>query len=113
MAYEPVPAYVVLDPEVDEGGRVVRIGGELDLACRDSVEPAVLDAISEGGPVIIDLTDLTFCDSSGIAVLLTAREKAQAADVTLTIRHVRSSLRRVFVLTGVDEVIDIRDEVPD
>jgi anti-sigma B factor antagonist len=113
MEREPVPAYVTLEPQIDEGGRVVRIGGELDLASRDLVEPEVLAAIAHGGPVTIDLTDLTFCDSSGIALLLAAREKATAEDVALTIEHVRSSLARVLALTGVDRVIDIRGEVAD
>src|SRR5436190_22697450 len=60
--------------EVSEPGTVLvlRIGGELDLESRDPVERAVLAAVVSMGAATLDLAELTFCDSNGVAMLVAA-----------------------------------------
>src|SRR5213076_2834750 len=84
--------------EVSEPGAVLvlRIGGELDLESRDPVERALRAAVVGAAAVTIDLAELTFCDSSGVATLVAAYEKAAAEGTALTIRNAQPNVRRVF-----------------
>ena len=60
---------------------VVEVGGDLDIASVDDLEGPVIHAIRDGRePVILDLSECGFIDSSGIRLVLRAhhllRERA-------------------------------------
>ena len=95
--------------EVSESGAalVLRIGGELDAASRRSIEPAVMSATHSAGSAIIDLAELTFCDSSGIAMFIAAHENAKAHGTAMAIRQVRPPVRRVFEIANLDSLIEL------
>jgi anti-anti-sigma factor len=93
----------------EPGTLILRLCGELDTATRDVIEPAVMAAIPTAYAVILDLGDLTFCDSNGIAMFLAAREKAEAEGTSLTLGNVRPSVARLFALSGVDQVLEITE----
>jgi anti-sigma B factor antagonist len=105
MTGEAVPTHVECSVEVSESGAalVLRISGELDLSTRISIEQALLSALDSASNVILDLRDLTFCDSSGVAMFCNAYQKATTQGATLTFRNVTSPVRRVFTIAGVDE----------
>ncbi|GGN28856.1 anti-sigma factor antagonist [Lentzea pudingi] len=82
-------------------GPVLSFIGELD----SSAAPAAHDAIKQlplgtGDQLVIDLTDLTFCDSSGIAALIAARDFAGKAGGMIALAAVPRHLSRVFGLLG-------------
>ena len=57
---------------------VIELTGEFDLAHSPQLEAAILDAeASEMGRIVIDLSGLTFVDSSGLAVLLAADARSR------------------------------------
>jgi anti-sigma B factor antagonist len=58
------------------GGQRVTLRGELDLATAGRLEAAIEQA---GSPVMLDLSGLTFMDSTGVRVLLQAAERAPGA----------------------------------
>ena len=81
---------------------VVRLLGELDLAGVELVRSRV-DAVLAGEPpgLVFDLEDLSFIDSSGLGVLIDAARRT-----AVTVRRPTSAVRRVFEVTGLDEVWD-------
>ncbi len=81
--------------------------GELDTASRDPIERAVLAAVVSTSAVTLDLAELTFCDSNGVAMLVAAHEKATAEGTTLTIRNAQPNVRRVFEITGLATLIEM------
>lgn len=93
----------------EPGTLILRLCGELDMDTRELIEPAVMAAIPTVGALVLDLGDLTFCDSSGIAMFLAAREKADAEGTTLTLGNLQPSLERLFAVSGVDHVLDITE----
>ena len=97
--------------EVSEepGSLILRLCGELDIASRDMIESAVMAAIPTVDSLILDLGDLTFCDSSGVAMFLAAREKAEAEGTALTLGNLRANVARVFAVSGVDQVLAITE----
>ena len=80
---------------------VVHLRGELDLAACRTIEPAVMGAIETCPSVALDLSALTFCDSSGIAMFLRAYTCARTTGTILELRGIRPSVARVFALAGV------------
>ena len=111
MALEGGPAHVRAWIEISESGAtlVIRVGGELDASNRADIEPAVLAAIASAQSVIIDLAELTFCDSRGIGMFIAAHEKARAEGTAISFRHVVGPVRRVFDITRLDTIVDVLD----
>ena len=102
----PEPAHVTEDTERN-GHRVLRIRGELDMASRETVEPALNDAAKSGESVILDISEMSFCDSSGISMFFALHGKAVAAGGKLTIRDPMPAVRRVIEITNLDSVITV------
>jgi anti-anti-sigma factor len=65
--------------------RVVRVGGELDIATRSQVRDACLSG--RGNVVVVDMAHATFMDCSGYGGLVAARQMLQASGGSLTLRH--------------------------
>jgi anti-anti-sigma factor len=90
---------------------VVEIDGDIDIATVPDLEEPVMVAIEEGRrPVVLDLSECAFIDSSGIRLMLRAHRLLQAdADdhrhrlAVVATGHVAGMLR----LTAVDKVIPV------
>lgn len=90
---------------VDEAGeRVLQISGEIDLSNAELLKQAI-DTHLAGAPprLVLDVRDLIFMDSSGLAVVL----RAAARVTTVVIRHPRNSIRRLIETTGVTSLLQI------
>ncbi|MDF3293459.1 MULTISPECIES: STAS domain-containing protein [Streptomyces] len=60
--------------EQRDGWTVLRVSGEMDLVTSPAVRQHVHDAVADGRRrVVLDLSDVRFCDSSGVGVLIAAR----------------------------------------
>ncbi len=84
------------------------MAGELDYAqattLREQTERLVL---SPGQNLVIDLSGLEFCDSTGITALLAARQRAQAAGADMTLTAVPAHTLRILTMIGLDRVFTI------
>ncbi|MCX4775364.1 STAS domain-containing protein [Streptomyces sp. NBC_01264] len=100
------------DVRVDEEGQrcVVHVGGEMDID-RAPMLHRVLDTVitQPGGPdeIVIDLADLSFCDSSGLNVLIAARQTATDHGRHISLRHPQPQILRLLEMTGADTLFPI------
>ncbi|WP_055601988.1 STAS domain-containing protein [Streptomyces aureus] len=86
-------------------GAVIELTGELDHRTAPEVRAALPGAGLEAGQqLVLDLAGLTFCDSSGITVLLAARNHARAADASIALAAVPDHLQRIFRVVGLEHV---------
>jgi anti-anti-sigma factor len=60
--------------------------------------------LQAGQQLVIDLTGLTFCDSSGITVLIAARNHALAARADIALAAVPDRVNRMLHIVGLDQV---------
>jgi anti-sigma B factor antagonist len=93
---------------VDDGDVVrLRVDGELDLATTDLLTEQVETVLAPPVPgrLEIDLGGLTFCDSTGLDVLLGARESALAAGAGFAVIRAQGIVRRAMLATGVHELL--------
>ena len=80
------------------------IAGELDLASVESVHETIDQVLSPDPlPVVFDLGELTFMDSSGIAMMLQISKRVS----TIEVRNVTPIVRRVIEATGLVEVLGL------
>jgi anti-anti-sigma factor len=86
---------------------VVRVAGEIDLATARRVRQAATDAVRPGGRVAVDMSAVTFCDSSGLGALVWSYQYAAKHDCTFAIRDPHPRVLKVIRLSGLDELIPI------
>lgn len=55
---------------IEDGTRIVSLSGELDLSNAETAETALREAREADGPLVVDMRELEFIDSTGIALLV-------------------------------------------
>jgi anti-anti-sigma factor len=93
--------------ETDDMTRVA-LSGELDLSSAAQVED-VLKELEEASPplLVLDLRDLTFMDSTGLRVMVSADARARDASRRLVIVQGPEVVHRVFRITGLDDHLEL------
>ena len=92
----------------------LRLLGELDHAAAQEVMPGIEDAVEEYLPrrCVLDLSGLSFMDSSGIGMLLTSYKTMRFMGGTILVIHAGERMRRILTLSGLDKFIDIYQGLP-
>lgn len=85
---------------------MVRGPAEIDITNAGQLRAALLAAAAQGyATIVVDLTETSFCDTSGLQVLVLAHRRAAAEGGELRLVVRAAALLRLFSLTGVDHVI--------
>jgi anti-sigma B factor antagonist len=93
---------------------VITVAGEVDLASSPELDTAIIAAIESGATsVVIDLTDVSFMDSSGLGVIVRGLKRCREADKDLDLVITNERVLKVFGITGLDQVIPIHDSIED
>jgi anti-sigma B factor antagonist len=101
---------ITITIESDETAHVVRVAGELDLNSRIELE-AVLAGLSKPPQIVVlEFSDLTFVDSTGLKSLLNEHRKARAEKYEFAIAGAHGAVREVFRITALDITLPL---VPD
>lgn len=94
--------------EIRGGVLTVYLTGELGHHEALNAISEIRDSI-EGGiylRIVLDLTGLTFMDSSGIAVVMKAYKTAQDADIKLAVKVENGHKKRILLAAGLNKIID-------
>jgi anti-anti-sigma factor len=87
-----------------DGKATVRFRGELDIATADQAYAYLRDVVDhQDGPVLMNLSELTFCDAAGLGVLARVAGHARRSGRTLKLTSARPALLRIMNITGMDE----------
>src|SRR5882762_6725619 len=92
---------------------VVPLEGEIDLHISPRVESSLASIIAERPEhIVVDLSGVTFIDSSGLAVLINAMQDVKQYGGKLTLAGINSNIRSIFELARLDQffLIDPRDD---
>ncbi|WP_406209571.1 STAS domain-containing protein [Kitasatospora sp. NBC_01560] len=91
---------------------VVSPVGELDYDSTALLRERLHEAIGQPQErVVVDCRGLSFCDSTGLNLLLNTRTEAERAHVALILADLQPAVARVFEVTGARAVFDIRADV--
>src|SRR5689334_7451333 len=80
----------------------VEVTGAIDLATVDHLQESISLALtaSQLSELLIDLGGVTFCDSTGLEVLVKAQRACSKRDVVLILRRPGDRLREIFKIAG-------------
>ena len=96
------------------GAAVVAVSGELDHHTSPELTQALRGVpFTADTPTVIDLTGLSYCDSTGITVLVTAYQRAKQQDSALVVAGLDHGLMRVFQIVGLDQILTFVPTVAD
>ena len=90
--------------ERGDGYVLVRLSGEVDLSWSQDVRRAVLDALATGTPVGVELSAVSYIDSSGIAALVEGFQQARQNGAHFALVAVSDAVRAVLELARLDRV---------
>jgi anti-sigma B factor antagonist len=86
-----------------EGAGVIAVAGEFDLAGTTEFRTARGEAMGTEGALVVDLSDCTFIDSTGIACVIRTFERASRASRGFALVASDLHVRRVLELVGVPD----------
>ncbi len=88
---------------------VLHLSGELDAytapQLSEHLGPLMLN--SNNRSVIVDLTNVTYLDSTGIGIFISALKASKQSGCQLVIQNVTERIERLFRITGLYEIISI------
>jgi anti-anti-sigma factor len=94
-----------------DGESLVTLSGELDMATAPDLATVLASLMGQGpDQVILDLSALSFIDSSGIAVLVASQHKMIEHGRHLTLHGARPHAMKVFEIAGLVEFLNVRTE---
>ncbi|MFK8910602.1 STAS domain-containing protein [Streptomyces sp. YS-3] len=105
--------------EAEQGGwAVVRVRGELDLVTSPQVRHMVHEVVAAGRhDLVLDLSGVLFCDSSGVGVLIASRRLIRSCQGRLRLilpargAEDGSHVNRVLAALGVRRLFDVYGDV--
>jgi anti-sigma B factor antagonist len=99
--------------EYEPGAVRFALKGELDLAHAYTFDEELRTVeATRPSTVVIDLRQLTFLDSCGLARLLAARRRARRLGHRLLLVRGSATVQRLFALAAVDEAFEMVSDVP-
>jgi anti-sigma B factor antagonist len=104
-----LPGFALLCRRAD-GEVVIEVRGELDPNTAPVLRGGLAHLIDEQDDlsVVIDLRDLEFIDSTGLAALAHARQRLRAQGGGITLAHPRSGIQKVLEISGLGTVLPVR-----
>jgi anti-sigma B factor antagonist len=97
---------------IDEQTCVISLNGTLNARSADQVKDAFREVVGKGiRQVILNLADVPFIDSSGLAALVSGLKTLNEKDGSLKLAALQSQADLLFKLTMFDKVFEIFDDV--
>ncbi|WP_327417990.1 STAS domain-containing protein [Streptomyces sp. NBC_01233] len=93
------------------GAVVLAMAGELDHDTAEPLRQALDTTWPDGGRLLVDLTRLDFCDSTGLNVLLRGRLAIQESGGTLELVGLHPPVARMFHITGADRLFRVHTDL--
>jgi anti-sigma B factor antagonist len=97
----------------DKDALIVAFEGDVDLASSPEARKILLSCVDKGQPVLVDLSGVTYIDSSGIASLVESFQKVRKKGGTFFLVSVSEAALRVLSLARLDKVFTIHPSVED
>jgi len=90
------------------GTAVLTFPREVDVSTADGMREQLLSALNKGAStLVIDMSQTTFCDSSGLNAVIRAHHRATASGAQVRVVIGSPAVRRVFEITKLDHTVAI------
>jgi anti-anti-sigma factor len=106
LSVVPEPFQIV--ESTADGRRVIAPRGELDL----STGAQLKERLAGSCDTVLDLSDLSFIDSTGIRVVVSTAQRARSEAWEFTVRNPQPAVLRVIELVGLAEHLSLERQTP-
>jgi anti-anti-sigma factor len=85
---------------------VLSIAGELDMATAPQLQDQITDLLDSGqNRLVLDLSDVSFCDSTGLSVFVRAKNSCDEIGGEVRLAAPQRGVRRILEVSGLIEVL--------
>jgi len=97
-----------------DGSALVTVSGEIDVYTSPLLQERLVEVLRDGSSrIVLDLSEVTFLDSTGLGVLITALKRCRSADGDLILVTAQPNVLKVLEITGLNDVFDVQESVSD
>lgn len=98
-----------VNTEKNNDHTVVKIAGEIDAYTAPELKESFLPLMKESSNhVQVDLEEVNYMDSTGLGVFVSALKASNESGSTFEVINVHDRVYRIFKITGLDEIIQIK-----
>lgn len=101
--------HLKFSPRSERDAVIVDVVGQIDMGTSPALRKALLESLSGTGRVAINLTEVTYIDSSGIASLLEVLQEAKKSKKRVILFGLTPSVLYVLQLTRLTGVFEIKE----
>ena len=98
-----------LSSRTSENTRIIDVEGDVDLRGSPQLRKLLFEALKESPKVVINVTNIRYIDSSGIAVMLEALRESQRLKRQFVLYGMNPQVHDVFKLTNVLRIFQVVD----
>jgi len=98
---------LTLVPRISGATTVVEADGSIDMSTSPLLEAEVTDLTTAGRIVIIDMTAVSVCDSTGLGTLVRLHRHATKVGARFAIRGPRAHVADMIMMTGIGKVLEV------
>ena len=91
----------------EQGCAIVTVAGEIDISTVTPLRDRLFEVAASGAPLVVDLEQVSFIDSVGLATLVGAAKRAAAHGGTLQVACAMAKIRQLVRLTQLDRRIPL------
>lgn len=100
-----------IDVDKQQNCAILRIKGDVDLYSSPQVRTQIMALVNKKHfNLLVDFTNVTYMDSSGVATLVEALQLTNKNNGKLRLYKLRQAIRDVFELSRLDRVFDIHED---
>ncbi|WP_188207791.1 STAS domain-containing protein [Alkalibacillus aidingensis] len=90
---------------------VLKLSGEIDAYTAPQLKEKLLALVEENPTVHVDLARVSYMDSTGLGVFISALKTSKEKEHALKLINLQENVYRLFNITGLNDVIDIENTV--
>jgi anti-sigma B factor antagonist len=91
----------------EQGYAIVAVAGEVDIATVARLRERLFELAATGRSLVVDIDQVRFIDSAGLAALLGAARRAAAHGASLQVVCAQPRIRQLFHLVGLDTQVPL------
>ncbi len=105
---------MTIDDQIDGTSAVLSVNGEVDVYTAPTLRERILSAMNEGATtIVIDLSNVSFMDSTGLGILVGALKRMRQADGELHVVCDSEPVLKIFRVTGLMDVFGVVSSIDD
>jgi anti-sigma B factor antagonist len=93
-----------------DSAQILAVHGEVDLATVDALRAKLSTALEHADKVVLDLREVTFMDTQGLAAVIEAQHKAAERGTRLVIVRAPERVHRLFEMIGLADRLTVVDD---